>query len=108
MSYYQKHLFFCTNVKSEGKKCCSQNDSPRLSQYARDCLQKQALYGPGKIRVSQAGCLGRCQSGPCLVIYPDNIWYTYRDEKDVDLIIESYLKQGQVVDSLLLESINTD
>jgi (2Fe-2S) ferredoxin len=44
-------------------------------------------HGPNKIRVSASGCLGRCKLGPCVVIYPENKWFTYQNRSDVDRII---------------------
>jgi (2Fe-2S) ferredoxin len=62
------------------------------------------MHGPGKIRVSKSGCLGRCNSGPCIVIYPEGIWYSYSSFEDIDRIIESHLLGGiQVSDLLMIE-----
>jgi (2Fe-2S) ferredoxin len=36
------------------------------------------------------------------VVYPDATWYTYVDEADIDEIVDSHLKQGKVVERLLL------
>jgi (2Fe-2S) ferredoxin len=38
-----------------------------------------------------------------MVIYPDEIWYTYIDNEDIDEIIERHLIKGEVVDRLRLE-----
>jgi (2Fe-2S) ferredoxin len=35
-----------------------------------------------------------------LVVYPEAVWYTYIDREDIDEIIESHLKQGNVVERL--------
>ena len=36
------------------------------------------------------------------MVYPDATWYTYVDEADIDEIVDSHLKQGKVVERLLL------
>ena len=36
------------------------------------------------------------------VVYPDATWYTYVDEADIDEIVDSHLKQGKIVERLLL------
>jgi (2Fe-2S) ferredoxin len=61
------------------------------------------IHGPGKIRVSKTGCLGRCASGPCLVIYPEGVWYTYSSFSDLDQIIDSHLIAGETVEQLLID-----
>ena len=40
--------------------------------------------------------------GPVAVVYPDAVWYSYVDHEDIEEIVASHLKQGQVVDRLLL------
>ena len=53
-------------------------------------------------RVNKAGCLGRCDDGPVIVVYPDNVWYTYVDKEDIDEIIDSHLVNDRIVDRLRL------
>jgi (2Fe-2S) ferredoxin len=59
------------------------------------------LAGSGDVRVNKAGCLDRCSAGPVAVVYPEGVWYTYVDKADIDEIVESHLKNGQVVERLL-------
>jgi (2Fe-2S) ferredoxin len=60
------------------------------------------MSGEGKVRINKAGCLDRCEQGPVCVVYPEGVWYTYIDEEDVDEIIDSHVKNGQVVERLRL------
>lgn len=99
--FYEKHLFFCTQVKDPIKKCCSQAESPDLAEYAKSRLIELGMHGFGKIRVSRSGCLGRCSDGPNLLIYPEGVWYTFVSRSDIDEIIASHLLKGQLVDRLL-------
>jgi (2Fe-2S) ferredoxin len=52
------------------------------------------------VRINQAGCLDRCAEGPCAVVYPDGVWYTYVDRGDIDEIIEEHLRHGRIVERL--------
>jgi (2Fe-2S) ferredoxin len=54
----------------------------------------------GGMRVNKAGCLDRCTEGPVLVIYPDNIWYKYESEEDIDEIIASHVVNNKIVQRL--------
>jgi (2Fe-2S) ferredoxin len=36
------------------------------------------------------------------VVYPEAVWYTFVDADDIDEIVESHLKNGEVVERLLL------
>ena len=71
-----------------------------MRDYAKSRIKQLGLSGEGNIRVNQAGCLDRCESGPVCVVYPEGIWYTYVDEEDVDEIIDSHLVNGKAVDRL--------
>lgn len=100
--YYTKHVFLCTNQKAEGKTCCANTGGSPFFLYTKEKLRELKLHGEGKVRISQSGCLGRCNEGPCLVIYPEAVWYTYSNYADIDEIIESHLLHEQIVTRLLL------
>jgi (2Fe-2S) ferredoxin len=97
MGYYQRHVFFCLNRRDDGRACCANHDAERLQAYAKDRVKRLGLDGKGKVRINKAGCLDRCDQGPCIVVYPESVWYTYVDEHDVDEIIESHLVRGEPV-----------
>ena len=101
--YYHKHVFICTNQKEAGKKCCANGGGSDFFRHMKERLLTLSAHGPGKIRLSQSGCLGRCSEGPCLLIYPEAIWYTYHCVEDLDEIIEMHLLKGQKVERLLLD-----
>jgi (2Fe-2S) ferredoxin len=44
--------------------------------------------------------MDRCEEGPCVVVYPEGVWYTYVDEKDVEEIVREHLLHGHPVDRL--------
>jgi (2Fe-2S) ferredoxin len=37
-----------------------------------------------------------------MVVYPDNVWYTYVDKEDIDEIIDQHLVHGRIVERLRL------
>lgn len=100
MSYFKYHLFFCTNQRGAGELCCANSGGEAMRAYAKDEVKAKLPRGSGNIRVSSAGCLGRCDVGPVMVVYPDAVWYKYSSQQDVDEIIESHLKQGRIVERL--------
>ena len=65
-------------------------------------VKAEKLAGPGGVRVNKAGCLDRCAGGPVAVVYPEATWYTFVDADDIDEIVDSHLKNGQVVQRLVL------
>ena len=71
-----------------------------MQQHAKERVKALGLSGPGKVRINKAGCLDRCDEGPCIVVYPEAVWYTYVDRHDIDEIVDSHLVNGRVVDRL--------
>ena len=105
VGYYRQHFFFCTNQRRDDaeRPSCAQCDSARLRAYFKSRIKDLELnQGPDRVRINSAGCLDRCEEGPCLVIYPEGVWYTFIDEDDLDEILESHLLKGQVVERLRL------
>lgn len=102
MSYYERHVFFCTN-RRDGEACCQDHDAAEMRKYAKQRTKDLRIAGAGRVRVNSAGCMGRCQEGPVLVVYPEGVWYTYADRADVDEIVDEHLLHGRVVERLLLD-----
>lgn len=102
MSYFKKHVFICTNQRQNNEACCANLQANEVHAYAKARIQELGLNGQGNIRMNKAGCLDRCELGPVLVVYPDNVWYTFVDRNDIDEIIESHLIGGKIVERLQL------
>lgn len=100
-SYYQRHIFFCLNERSDGSECCARHQAQEAFDRCKSLVKAAGLAGPGQVRVNKAGCLDRCAAGPVAVVYPEAVWYSYVDTSDIDEIVESHLKNGQVVERLL-------
>ncbi|WP_018150219.1 (2Fe-2S) ferredoxin domain-containing protein [Leeia oryzae] len=102
-SFFDKHVFFCCNQRAPGESCCNNFGATEIKNYAKDKIKALGLSGDGKIRINQAGCLGRCDDGPVLVVYPEAVWYTYIDKDDIDEIVDSHLVNGNIVSRLKLD-----
>ncbi len=100
MSYFQKHVFICTNQRDAGEQCCSPVGGAAAFAYAKDRIGALKKNGPGAIRINKAGCLGRCDEGPVMVVYPEETWYAFVDNEDVEEIIQEHLVHGRVVERL--------
>ena len=102
MSYYKHHIFFCLNERRNGEACCANQGAQAAFDHCKTRIKAEGLAGPGGVRVNKSGCLDRCAGGPVAVVYPEETWYTYVDAHDIDEIVDSHLKQGTVVQRLLL------
>lgn len=98
--YYRHHVFFCTNLRIDGRQSCENCGASALRDYAKNKVKKLGLAGLGGVRINTAGCLDRCEEGPVIVVYPEGVWYSYVDQEDIDEIIEEHLRKGHVVERL--------
>jgi (2Fe-2S) ferredoxin len=102
MSYYKHHIFFCVNQRDNGEACCAPHGAKSALDHCKSRVKSAGLAGPGGVRVNKAGCLDRCAGGPVAVVYPEGVWYTFVDNADIDEIVESHLRGGEIVERLLL------
>ena len=103
MSYYEHHVFFCNNQRPPGgRTCCNDKGATEARDHAKARVKQLNLSKPGHVRVNQAGCMERCEEGPCVVVYPEGVWYTYRSLADVDEIVDRHIVKGEIVDRLRL------
>ncbi|MDI9234518.1 (2Fe-2S) ferredoxin domain-containing protein [Limnohabitans lacus] len=100
-SYFKRHIFFCLNERKNGEACCAQHNAQAAFDHCKNRVKELGLAGPGQVRVNKAGCLDRCAGGPVAVVYPEGVWYTYVDNADIEEIVDSHLKNGQVVERLV-------
>jgi len=103
MSYYKHHVFFCTNQRDDGRRCCEHGGASELRAYAKAKIKALGISGKDQVRINTAGCLDRCGMGPVIVVYPEEVWYRYENEADIDEIIEQHLLNNQVVSRLVVD-----
>jgi (2Fe-2S) ferredoxin len=99
--FFDHHIFCCTNRREVGhtRGCCAEKGAEELRDYMKQRMKELKIQ---KARVNQAGCLDRCELGPCIVIYPEGVWYAPKTKADIDTIIEQHILGGIVVETLKL------
>ena len=100
MPFYRHHVFFCLNQRDAPEACCGCHNAKGMQEHAKKRVKALGMNGPGKVRINQSGCLDRCEEGPVIVVYPEEVWYTYVDKADIDEIIDEHLVNGRVVERL--------
>jgi|TARA_B100001750_G_scaffold222071_1_gene211166 (2Fe-2S) ferredoxin len=100
--FYKYHIFCCTNVRhpKNSRGSCGQKGSGDLRDYMK---AKAKELGIKDCRVNTSGCLDKCELGPTMVIYPDNVWYRYKSKEDIDEILDSHCLHGRLVERLLMQ-----
>ncbi|MDX1974521.1 MAG: (2Fe-2S) ferredoxin domain-containing protein [Rickettsiales bacterium] len=101
--FFDHHIFCCTNRREDtnSRGCCATKGAEELRDYMKSRVKKLGLP---KTRVNNSGCLDRCEHGPCMVIYPEGIWYRCQTKEDIDEVIAEHLVSGRVVKRLMIDN----
>ena len=100
------HIIVCTNMRPPGhpKPSCGSAGSPGVLMAFNMGLMERG-YQPGQVLVTGSGCLGPCEQGPTVVVYPDGVWYSKVKEGDVAAILDEHIGKGQPVARLNPDSV---
>jgi (2Fe-2S) ferredoxin len=96
------HIFVCTNERT-GAERLSCGEAHGLALVAEFKKQINDANIGLKIRAQRAGCLGICDFGPTVAIYPEGTFYVGVKKEDVTEIIQSHILKKQKVERLLLK-----
>ena len=83
---FKCHIFVCTNCRNDERKSCD-NDGIRIAKALKKEVKDRGWKGLA--RVSKSGCLGVCDDGPNVMIYPQSLWFKNVTRDDVDSILSS-------------------
>ncbi len=100
MARPEKHIFVCTHSRPDDdpKGSCQQRGSgPVVEAFANE-LGERELWG--KLKLSTSSCMGICEHGPSVLVYPDGVMYGKVTADDVGKIIDQHLLNGQPVEEL--------
>jgi len=61
-----------------------------------------------EIKIIETGCMGPCELGPVILVYPDEILYKKVKKEDVKDIVEQHFLKGRPVERLLYKSTETE
>jgi (2Fe-2S) ferredoxin len=85
-SPYKCHLFVCTNTRDGEQKSCGDACAADLKAAIKAEIRLRGWKG--RVRVSTSGCLGVCESGPNIMLYPQKIWFSEVSRDDLPEIIQ--------------------
>ncbi len=95
MEPFRYHVLVCTQTKPEGVTSCSASGSKRVLDALNREVQSAGLEN--EVQVTTCGCLGLCDDGPIVIVYPDGVWYRRVTPEDVPEIVSAHLRAGKVV-----------
>lgn len=100
---YDVHIFICTNQRTGSERLsCGEAHGLELVGEFKKLLKDSDIKL--KTRANKSGCLGICDFGPTVAIYPEGVFYVGVKKEDVKEIIESHIRNKVPVERLLLKS----
>lgn len=96
----QKHVFVCAQQRPPGhpRGSCAAKGCNEVLQTFWSELQKRNAYD--RIGVTYSGCLGPCESGPNVLVYPEGVMYSGVGKDDVVEIFDTHLEGDGIVTRL--------
>jgi len=99
MEPFRFHLFVCTQQKPEGATSCPASGSFAVLDALDREIQARGLGNDAQL--TTCGCMGLCDEGPVMVVYPAGVWYRRVQASDVSEIVATHLRNGKPVDRLI-------
>lgn len=100
----QRHVFVCSQQRPPGHprgSCAQRGAQPVLQAFWAELQRRQAF---AEVAVTYSGCLGPCDGGPSVVVYPDGVMYQRVTPEDVSEIFEQHLIGGAPVTRLVADA----
>jgi len=102
MERYSRHVLVCT-----GGFCSTGRGGRGIYSQLASLLQKHGLlFGPTRVKRSEAPCLGVCMGGPILAVYPEGVWYSAVSPELLERIVVEHLRGGQVVEEAVFHRMD--
>ncbi|GIV30255.1 MAG: hypothetical protein KatS3mg028_1321 [Bacteroidia bacterium] len=98
---YDIHIFVCTNErKNSTRLSCGEQHGLLLIEKIKESFARHNIQG--NVRIQRSGCLGICDLGPTLAIYPEGTFYVNVQPEDVEELVTTHFVQKRKLDRLLL------
>ena len=100
------HIVVCTNTRPPGhpKPSCGGAGSQNIMMALNMGIMERGIP-PGEVLVTGTTCLGPCEQGPNVVVYPEGTWYSQVKETDVPVILDEHIKKGTPAQQLKPDAI---
>ena len=102
MAKPDQHVFVCLNSRPPGhpRGSCGAVGANDVMQRFQQEFESKNLFD--KALISGSTCVGPCNLGPTVIIYPDGTWYSKVSLDDVAEIVDSHIIKGKPVERLIL------
>jgi (2Fe-2S) ferredoxin len=104
MERYSRHVLVCT-----GGFCSPSRQGRALYAQLASLLQREELlFGPTRVKRSEAPCLGVCAGGPIVAVYPEGVWYHNVSPALLERIVVEHLRHGRVLSEAVFHRLGAE
>lgn len=96
----EKHVFVCAQSRPAGhpRGSCAERGCQEVLAEFQQQFEARSLWG--KLSLASTSCLGTCDEGPSVLVYPEGVLYAKVTKQDVATIIEEHLLGDKPVEAL--------
>ena len=90
----EHHIFVCMQSRPAGHprgSCGVQGSQSVFNRFSEELIKRNLQA----VSLTQAGCIGPCQAGANVLIYPAGTMYAWVEPDDVDKIIDQHIIAGK-------------
>lgn len=94
------HIFLCLQRRAEGHprgSCAAKGGVALFDAFSQALIRRNLI---GRIALTGTGCLGPCQAGANVLIYPGALMYSWVEPADADGILTHLLEGEPFTDKL--------
>ncbi len=99
---YKRHAIICT-----GQFCSPERLGGSLYRRLAQLLEQHGLlFSADRVKRGETPCLGVCEGGPVMVVYPEGIWYGGVTPVLLERIVTEHLRDGRPVEEAVIHRLN--
>lgn len=80
---------------------CVSAGALKIKEKMVECLKQNDLTE--EINIIETGCMGPCDYGPVMMVYPEGVFYKHVNIDDVEEMVEEHFIKGRPVKRLMLQ-----
>jgi len=86
-------ILVCLSEGPDGQPDCGGRNPKEIADALKRAVEAAGLKD--RIRVTKTTCLGNCEQGPNVMVFPEGILLSGVRPDDVPAIVETYVKAGR-------------